>query len=85
MRTWTKLTTGAVAAGLALTACGSVGGPASRTHQGHARALSQHQVQQAGFSVSQAGFSVSDVKDLAAAKREHWDALLRAAGRAQSR
>jgi hypothetical protein len=78
MRMQTKLTIGAVAAGLALTACGSESGPARGTHQDQARALSQQQVQQAGLSVS-------DVKDLAQLKREHWDALLSAAGRAQSR
>jgi hypothetical protein len=78
MRIRTKLTIGAVAAGLALTACGSGSGPASRTHQDQARAPSQQQVQQAGLSVS-------DVKDLAQMKREHAAALLRAAERAQRR
>jgi len=78
MRMRTKLTTGAVAAGLALTACGVVGGPASGGHRDHARGL-------AGQYVQQAGLSVSDVKDLAQLKREHWAALLSAAEGAQSR
>lgn len=73
-----KLTIGAVAAGLALTACGSHSGPGSGMHRDHARALSQQHVQHTGLSVS-------DIKDLAKRKREHWDALLRAAERAQSR
>jgi hypothetical protein len=77
MRMRSKLTIGAVAAGLALTACGSGSGPASATHRDHARALSQQQVQQAGLSLS-------DVEDLAKLKREHADAVLRAE-RAQSR
>ena len=74
MRMRAKLTIGAVAAGLALTACGLVGGPASGTHRDHERALSQQHVQQAGLSPS-------DVKDLAQAKRD----ALAAAKRAQSR
>lgn len=78
MRMRAKLTIGAVAAGLALTACGSAGGPASGTHRDHARALSQQHVQQAGLSVS-------DIKDLAQMKREHAAALLSAAARAQCR
>jgi hypothetical protein len=78
MRMRTNLMIGAVAAGLALTACGAVGGPASGTHQSHARALSQQRIQQAGVSLS-------DVKDLAQLKREHAAALLRAAERARSR
>ena len=78
MRMQPKLTIGAVVAGLALTACGAVGGPASVTHRSHARALAEQHVQQAGLSLS-------DVKDLAKLKREHWDALLSAAERAQSR
>ena len=78
MRTLTELTVGAVAAGLALTACGAVRGPASVTHRDYARALSQQHVQQAGLSVA-------DVKDLAQLKREHFAALLRAAERAQRR
>ena len=78
MRMRTKLTVGAVAAGLALTACGLVGGPASGTHPDHAGALSQQHVQQAGLSLS-------DIKDLAKLKREHGAALLRAAEIAQRR
>lgn len=78
MRTRTKLTVGAVAAGLALTACGVAGGPASGMHQSHARALAQQHVQHAGLSLA-------DVKDLATAKRDHWDALLSAAKTAQTR
>jgi hypothetical protein len=78
MRTRAKLTIGAVAAGLALTACGLVGGPASGTHRDHERALSQQHVQQAGLTVS-------DVKDLAQMKREHAAALLEAAETAQRR
>jgi hypothetical protein len=74
----TKLTIGVVAAGLALTACGTVGGAASGTHRDHARALSpQH--------VPRAGMSVSDVKDLAQMKREYAAALLGAGERAQCR
>jgi hypothetical protein len=79
MRMRAKLTIGAVAAGLALTACGAVGGPASGTHpRSHAGALSQQHVQQAGLSVS-------DVKDLAQMKRDHAAALPRAAERAPCR
>jgi hypothetical protein len=78
MRMHTKLTTGAVVAGLALTACGAVGGPATGTHRHLARALAERHVQQAGLSVS-------DVKDLAKLKREHWAAVLSAADRAQRR
>jgi len=77
MRMRTTLTIGAVVAGLALTACGAVGGPASGTHRDHAGAFSQRRVQ--------AGVSRSDVKDLAQMKREHAAALLRAAERAQRR
>jgi hypothetical protein len=73
MRMQTKLTIGAVAAGLALSACGLVGGPASGTHPDHAGALSQQHVQQGGLSLC-------DVKDLAKAKR-----ALAAAERAQCR
>jgi len=65
-------------AGLALTACGAVGGPGSGTHRDHARALSPQHAQQTGLSLS-------DIKDLAKAKREIGAALLRAAERAQSR
>ena len=78
MRMQTKLTIGAVAAGLALTACGTVGAPVSGPHRDHAKAPSQQHVQQAGLSVS-------DVKDLAQLKREHAAALLSAADRAQRR
>jgi hypothetical protein len=74
----TMLTIGAVVAGLALTACGAAGGPASGTHQSHAGAFSQQRVQQAGVSLS-------DVKDLAQMKREHAAALLSAAERARRR
>ena len=78
MRMRAKLTIGAVATVLALTACGTVGGPASGTHPDHARALSPQRVQQAGVSVS-------DVKDLTRLKREHAAAVLKAAERAQRR
>ena len=78
MRTRAKLTIGAMVAGLALTACGAVGGPGSGTHRDHARALSPQHAQQTGLSLS-------DIKDLAKAKREIGAALLRAAERAQSR
>jgi len=78
MRMQTKLTIGALAAGLALTACGTVGGPATGTHRHLARAIAERHVQQAGVSVS-------DVKDLAQMKRENAAALLRAAERAQRR
>ena len=59
-----KLTIGAVAAGLALTACGSAGGPASGAHRDHAGATSPQHVQQAVLTGS-------DVKDLARLKREY--------------
>jgi outer membrane PBP1 activator LpoA protein len=79
MRMRAKLTIVAVAAGLALTACGAARGPASGTHpRSHAGALSQQHVQQAGLTVS-------DIKDLAQMKRDHAAALLKAAERAQCR
>jgi hypothetical protein len=59
-----KLAIGVVAAGLALTACGSVNASASGAKQSHARTLSPQQVQQTGLSVS-------DIKDLATAKLGH--------------
>ena len=68
MRMRAKLTIGAVAAGLALTACGAAGGPASRTHpRSQAGALSQQHVQQAG---------VSDAKAVVTEKLDHWAAVL---------
>jgi hypothetical protein len=77
MRMRTKLTVGAVAAGLALTACGAAGGPASGTHpQSHAGALSQQHVQRAG---------VSDAKAVVTEKLAHWAAVLSAGGGAQCR
>ena len=78
MRMRTKLTIGALAAGLALSGCGAVGGPVSGAHLAHARAPAQEHVQQAGLTVS-------DVKDLAQMKREKAAALLRAGGRARRR
>ena len=75
MRMQTKLTIGAVVAGLALSACGSVGGPAGGTHpRSHAGALSQQHVQQAG---------VSDAKAVVTEKLDHWAALLGAGPGAQ--
>ena len=75
MRMRAKLTIGAVAAGLALTACGAAGGPASRTHpRSQAGALSQQHVQQAG---------VSDAKAVVTEKLDHWAALLGAGPGAQ--
>ena len=77
MRMRAKLTIGAVAAGLALTACGAAGGPASRTHpRSQAGALSQQHVQQAG---------VSDAKAVVTEKRAHWAAVLGAGAGAQGR
>ena len=78
MRTRTKLTVGAIAAGLALTACGAVGGPASETHQSHARTLAQPHVQRAGSSLA-------DVAAVVAAKRDYWDALLSTAKTSRTR
>jgi hypothetical protein len=78
MRTRTKLTVGAIAAGLVLTACGSGGGPASGTHESHGRTLAQPHVQRAGTSLS-------DAATVVAAKRAYWDALLGAAKKAQRR
>jgi len=74
MRMRAKLTIGAVAAGLALTACGSAGGPASGAHRDHAGATSPQHVQQAG---------VSDAKAVVTAKRDHWAAVLGSGDRAQ--
>jgi hypothetical protein len=72
-----KLTIGAVAVGLALSACGSAAGPASGAHpRSHAGALSARHVRQSGLTVS-------DVKDLAQMKREYAAALLSAADRTQ--
>jgi hypothetical protein len=77
MRMRTKLTIGAVAAGLALSACGLVGGPASGTHpRSPAGALSQQHVQHAG---------VSDAKAVVTEKLDHWAALLGAGAGAQGR
>ena len=77
MRMRTKLTVGAVAAGLALTACGTAGGPASGPHpQSHAGALSQQHVQQAG---------VSDAKAVVTEKLAHWAAVLSPGAGAQCR
>ena len=67
MRMRTKLTIGAVAAGLALSACGSGSGPATGTHRHLARALAERQVQRAG---------VSDAKAVVTEKRAHWAAVL---------
>ena len=76
MRMRARLTIGAVAAGLALSACGLAGGPASGTHRDHGRALSQQHVQHA---------AVSDATAVVTEKRAHWAAVLGAGAGAQGR
>ena len=62
MITRTKLVTGTLAAGLALTACGSVAGTSGQGNRG--KPLAQHQVQRGGSRVD-------EVTDLASLKRAH--------------